>query len=260
MLHRWDVRAYDVWLLMAALDYVLDLMEFDSKLKGRFGRPPRLYVKALILKEICKASLRYAESLSQVYLGVKIPKSTLHYWEVRHGDIVEEVLRALFRLLSLMDYDYSVIDSTKLADWLRGLHELFINVRVRSGDTLFPVHAQLTSSEVEFVKGIPSGSGIMLGDGAFDAKPVLNTIVSRGYIPMVKKGSMSPRGYGARIRDGAYDESLYAYRSVGEGIFGALTVEFGDRLKTRRKESTKTRTLLRITIYCLKIIVRWAYE
>jgi hypothetical protein len=29
-----------------------------------------------------------------------------------------------------MDYDYSVIDSTKLTGWLRGLHELFIDVRV----------------------------------------------------------------------------------------------------------------------------------
>jgi hypothetical protein len=161
-------------------------------------------VKALILKEVCKASLRYAESLTQVYPGVRIPKSTLHYWEVRHGDAVEDVLRALFRLLSLMDYDHSVIDSTKLTGWLRGLHELFINVRVRSGDTLFPVHAQPTSSEVVFVKGIPEGRGIMLGDGAFDAKPVLNAIVSRGYIPIVRKGSVSPRGYGARIRDGAY--------------------------------------------------------
>jgi len=25
--HRWDARAYDVWLLMAALDYALDLMK-----------------------------------------------------------------------------------------------------------------------------------------------------------------------------------------------------------------------------------------
>jgi hypothetical protein len=131
---------------------------------------------------------------------------------------------------------------------------------VRSGDTLFPVHAQLTNSEVEFVKGIPEGRGMMLGDGAFDAKPVLNAIASRGYIPIAKKGSTSPRGYGARIRDVAYDESIYAYRGVGEGIFGALTVEFGGRLKTRREESTKTRTLLRIMIYCLRIIVRWAYE
>jgi hypothetical protein len=73
----------------------------------------------LALKEVCKASLRYAESLSQVYLGVKIPKSTLHYWEVRHRDVVEDVLKVLFRLLSLMDYDYSVIDSTKLTDRLK---------------------------------------------------------------------------------------------------------------------------------------------
>lgn len=28
-------------------------------------------------------------------------------------------------------------------------------------------------------------------------------------------------------------------------------MEFGDRLKTRREEPTKTRTLLRIIIYCL---------
>jgi hypothetical protein len=58
--------------------------------------------------------LRYAESLSQTHLGVKIPKSTLRYWEARHGDMVGEVLKALLRLLSLMDYDYSVVDSTRL--------------------------------------------------------------------------------------------------------------------------------------------------
>jgi hypothetical protein len=253
------VKAYDIGLLLAGLDYVL--MGFDSRFeKCRFGRPARLYVKALVLKEVCKASLRYAESLSQTHLGVRIPKSTLHYWEVRHGDVVVEVLKALFRLLTQMDYDYSVIDSTKFTDWLKNLHELFIDVRVRGGETLFPVHAQLTSSEVEFVEGIPEGRGIMLGDGAFNAKPILNTIASKGYIPMVKKGSRSPRGYGARIRDRVYDEALYAYRRVGEGVFGALTVEFGDRLKTRREESTKTRTHLRIIIYCLKILVRWTYE
>jgi len=67
-------------------------------------------------------------------------------------------------------------------------------------------------------------------------------------------GEQAPGGYGVRIRDRAYNESLYAYRSVGEGIFGALTVEFGDRIKMKKKESTETRILIRITIYCLKII------
>jgi hypothetical protein len=182
MLCRWDVGAYDIGLLMATLDYVL--MGFDSRFdKGRFARLPRLYVKTLVLKEVCKASLRYAESLSQTHLGVRIPKSTLHFWEVRHGDVVVEVLKILLRLLSYMDYDYSVVDSTKFTDWLKSLHELFIDVRARSSEALLPVHAQLTRSEVEFVKAIPEGGGVMLGDGAFDAKPVLNTITSRGYIP-----------------------------------------------------------------------------
>jgi hypothetical protein len=40
---------------------------------------------------------------------------------------------------------------------------------------------------VEFVKGIPGGSGIMLGDGAFDAKPVLNAITFRECIPIAKR-------------------------------------------------------------------------
>jgi hypothetical protein len=73
--------------------------------------------------------LRYAGSLSQTNLGVRIPKSTIHYWEARHGDVVGELLKALLRLLSLMDYDYSVVDSTKFTDWLKTLHELFIDVR-----------------------------------------------------------------------------------------------------------------------------------
>ncbi|MCL7394249.1 MAG: hypothetical protein LZ169_05445 [Thaumarchaeota archaeon] len=60
--------------------------------------------------------MRYAESLSQTHLGVRIPRSTLHYWEVRRGDVVVEVLKALLRLLTHVDYDYSVVDSTKFTD------------------------------------------------------------------------------------------------------------------------------------------------
>jgi len=48
--------------------------------------------------------------------------------------------------------------------------------------------------------------------------------------------------------------SPYACRDVEEGIFRALTVGFGDRVKARR-ESTETRMLLKTTVYCLKIIV-----
>jgi hypothetical protein len=87
-------------------------MNIDSRLSGRFWRFPRLYVEALVLKEIFKASLRHAGELSLI--DVRIPKSTLHYWG--HGGIVGEVLKIIFRLLNLIEY--SVVDSTSsLTGW-----------------------------------------------------------------------------------------------------------------------------------------------
>jgi hypothetical protein len=38
-----------------------------------------------------------------------------------------------------------------------------------------------------------------------------------------------------RMRGGAYGESSYAYRGIGEGIFGALTVKFEGGAKARRR-------------------------
>jgi hypothetical protein len=56
-----------------------------------------------------------------------------------------------------------VVDSTKFTDWLKALRELFIDV---SGTLGWRGNAW---------------------DSAFDAKPVLNTIASRGYIPIGKR-------------------------------------------------------------------------
>jgi hypothetical protein len=100
----------------------------------------------------------------------------------------------------------------------------------------------------------------MLGDGAFDAKPVLNTIASKGYIPIVRRGIASPGGYGARIRDRAYDETLYAYRSVGEGIFGALTVEFRGQNKDEKEGNSKNKNNPKNHNILPKNHVRWIYE
>jgi hypothetical protein len=58
---------------------------------------------------------------------------------------------------------------------------------------LFPIYAKITNSKVEFIKSIPKGSGFMFGDGAFDAKPVLNTIASKGYLSMIKKDVTNPK-------------------------------------------------------------------
>jgi len=61
MLRRWDCRAYDIGLLMDILDIVLESVDPWSRFKGRGRRPkraPHLYLKALVLKEMCKVSLR----------------------------------------------------------------------------------------------------------------------------------------------------------------------------------------------------------
>jgi hypothetical protein len=55
MLKRWNIE----------LDYVLTFIDLDLK----FNRK-----KALILKEIFKISLRYAESYSLIYLHIRISK------------------------------------------------------------------------------------------------------------------------------------------------------------------------------------------
>jgi hypothetical protein len=66
-------------------------------------------------------------------------------------------------------------------------------------------------------------------------------MASKGYMPIIRRGIASPGGYGARIRDRAYDETLYAYRSVGEGIFGALTVEFRGQNKDEKEGNRKNK-------------------
>jgi hypothetical protein len=46
MLCRWDVGAYDIGLLLAGLDHVLDLMGFDLRFEEcRFERPPRFLLE-----------------------------------------------------------------------------------------------------------------------------------------------------------------------------------------------------------------------
>jgi hypothetical protein len=177
---------------MGILEMILGSMDLESVIKERRGRgrkplrPARLYLKALVLKEMDKLSLRYAESLSSMHFGERIPRSTMSYWELNYGFLVEEVLKILFGVLCPLEYDYTVLGSTKFTDWHKATHEAFLSVRVRAGEALFPVYGDLMTSEAEFVEGIPSGSGFALADESFDARPVLNELASKGYIPIVK--------------------------------------------------------------------------
>jgi len=105
MLKRWDSRVCDVELLLGILEVILQSINIEKRIKERNkrGRNPKraltTYIKALV-KEVFKASLRYCESLSLSILGIRIPKSTLNYWEINYGSLIKEIKDALMGILS----------------------------------------------------------------------------------------------------------------------------------------------------------------
>ncbi|MEM3506513.1 MAG: hypothetical protein QW589_04920 [Candidatus Bathyarchaeia archaeon] len=59
---RWSGEAYDIELLMSILEIVLESIDLESMLKKKPKRKVKLYLKALVAKEMPKLSLRYTES------------------------------------------------------------------------------------------------------------------------------------------------------------------------------------------------------
>ena len=137
------------------LDFILESMNIEEKIKERNkrGRSPKrqpiIYIKVLVLKEAFKASLRYSESLSTLILGTRIPKLTLNYWEINYEFLIKEIKEALMEILILITTTLFWTQG-KFTDWNKNLHEVFLCVRI--GEALIPVSADLTTSEVEFVK------------------------------------------------------------------------------------------------------------
>ncbi|WP_042699200.1 hypothetical protein [Thermococcus sp. PK] len=67
-------------------------------------------------------------------------------------------------------------------------------------------------------------------DGAYDSKKVLNTVVEKGYRPIVKKTKNAPGGFGSKKRDRVFSEEEYRHRNPHEGFWGAFTTWFGSRI------------------------------
>ncbi|ADC64585.1 hypothetical protein Ferp_0408 [Ferroglobus placidus DSM 10642] len=101
----------------------------------------------------------------------------MNYWEIKHSDLIKEVLKAINEFLSQIEYFYTFLDSTKFSNWHKDPNKLFVCVRV--GEALIPVYVDLTSSEEEFVGEIPEGRGFALADGAFDAKKSSERVICR---------------------------------------------------------------------------------
>ena len=94
--------------------------------------------------------------------------------------------------------------------------------------------------------------GLAFADGAFDAKLVLNDLVSKGFHSSTK---VKPGGYGARIRDRIFDKTSKVQ------LWRRIVWSFNDRIwrKDEVIRSGNSRTMLRLIVYSLKILVRWFY-
>jgi hypothetical protein len=68
----------------------------------------------------------------------------------------------------------------------------------------------------------------------------------------------SQRGYYRRVCRRVFDiiGDNYRHRGRGESTFGSLTNQYGDRLKTRRLDTTATRILARPIAHTTKIPIR----
>ncbi len=127
MLKRWNSTIYDVELMLKFLHMILASLKIDERFEKRRGRkpkrPPGLYIKAIVLKEAFKCSLRYSESLAR-----KFP----NYWEIKHSDLIKEVLRALNEFLSQMYHLCTFLDSTKFSNWRKDLSEIRSGIRCKN--------------------------------------------------------------------------------------------------------------------------------
>jgi len=111
MLKRWDTRNYDIELILTIFDSI------DVNIESMNIPKPRIYdiktiIKALIIKEFEKLSLRAVEVRVKQILGIRIDHTVLHFWEKKLAPYMEEIVNAILRELHKLEYSESFADST----------------------------------------------------------------------------------------------------------------------------------------------------
>ena len=88
--------------------------------KKQRGRKPkhslREYLALIVTKEA---------EYSKLVCKRRVPKSTINYWEHKFdSNLIESLVKALGKKIeSLIDYCFSILDSTKSTTWKKGLVE-----------------------------------------------------------------------------------------------------------------------------------------
>jgi len=108
----------------------------------------------------------------------------------------------------------------------------------------------VTTYERKAIERLPEGN--FYADAAYDSRRVLNTVVDRGYLPIVKektKREVTEQEFGI------FDKDKYRRRGIYEGLL-ALNNWFGDRIPCSLVETAVTRLLIRVACYALRILLR----
>lgn len=261
---RWSAIINDIKLL---IENIKRLIPDIRRAKQRGRKPKRSlksYLALIVTKEAEKASLRKAEaSYSKLVCNERVPKSTIAYWEHRFDQSLIERLVAEIgaKVEKLIDYCFSILDSTKFTAWNKNLIEFHLLVRKASG-TIYPAAVAFGSYFTAPLRAIISGKGELLADSWYDNNLLLKAMFKAGYIPIVKPNKGRGRKCWRRKARKIFNNPLtklqqkYRRRSIGESVFGSLTNWLGDRLKTSLVASTITRIGARIIGYLARIYIR----
>ena len=248
---RWNL---DLGNINNYLDKLLLDVIIPTNQRGRpYKRKPTNYIKLLVLKEFYTCSLRKAEYL----LTEHIDHSTIHFWEKKLSvEFIENLVKQLAKKIKI-PYDFSFIDSTKFSTWNNNVVEIHTLVRIANG-TLYPVSIYFgsVSPSKAVANTLIGGRGNLLADRWYDDNKSFKIIMRKGYTPIIKAHKRRDSGYWRKRARKVYDNKVYRQRGRGESLYGSLTNEFGDRLKTILQETTVTRIGFRFIVYLVKIFMR----
>jgi len=107
-------------------------------------------------------------------------------------------------------------------------------------------------------KVLVPGKGELFADSWYDDNKALGIMFKSGYTPIVKPNRNRYHGYWRRKARRIFFKDIIKYRRRGRGesIFGSLTNNYGDKIKTILKETTRTRISARIVNYLVKLFIR----
>ena len=266
MLPRWNTDLNNINLFLKTLNEVIDCIEIPKNKKGRPTKiPKKEYLRLIITKEWKKRSLRSTETdYSELVCKQRVDHSVIHYQE---KIIPKELIRKIIILIgqkldNSFDYDYTFIDATEFTSW--NMNGLIFHLSCRiTKETVYPtgIHYGLGRTVKESVEGcLVQGEGNVLADGWYDDNDSLGIIFKSGYQPIVKPNKERWRGHWRKKARILYRHPIgrqkYRQRGRGESIFGSLTNDYGDRLKTMRIDTSEIRIGSRIIAYQIKILMR----